>query len=175
MESDLRYPIGKFTYAGPPAPAERGRMIHEIAETPELLKNAVSGIPESCLDTPYRAGGWSVRQIVHHVADSHLNSYVRTKLALTEEVPVIKPYDQDLWAALPDSRQVSVEVSLLLLDALHRRWVTLLRSMAEEQFKRTLRHPEMGVLALERIVALYAWHGKHHTAQIIGTRQRNGW
>ena len=175
MENDLRYPIGRFTYTGPQTSAERARLIQDVAETPGQMKNAVSGIAESHLDTPYREGGWSVRQIVHHVADSHLNSYVRLKLALTEDVPTIKPYDQDLWASLPDSRQTPVEISLLLLDALHRRWVTLLRSMSEEQFARTFRHPEMGLQPLDRVLGLYAWHGRHHTAQIVSLRQRSGW
>ncbi len=175
MDEDLRYPIGRFTYAGPHARRERDRMIEEIAAAPLLMKEAVSGLSESRMDTPYRTGGWTVRQLVHHVADSHMNSFARFKLALTEDEPTIKPYHQELWAELPDSRETSAEISLHLLDALHRRWVTLLRAMSDEQFARTLRHPELGVMPLDRMLALYAWHGKHHTAHIAALRRRSRW
>ncbi len=127
------------------------------------------------LDTPYRPDGWTVRQVVHHVPDSHLNAYIRFKLAMTEFEPAIKTYKEDLWAKLPDSEQTPVETSLLLLEALHARWVTLLRSMTPEDFARALRHPEMGVLSLDRMLALYAWHSAHHTAHITALRERKGW
>jgi hypothetical protein len=119
------------------------------------------------LDTPYRPGGWTVRQLVHHVPDSHLNSYMRFRLALTEQEPTIKPYDQALWAELPDSRTAPIEMSLSLLESLHERWVILLRSLTPAEWKRTFRHPELGVVSLERTAALYAWHGRHHVAQVL--------
>ncbi len=166
---DLQYPVGKFHWSGALAPAERDRLIDEIEAAPGQIRAAVAGMTDAQLDTPYRPGGWTVRQVVHHVADSHINSYVRFKLALTESAPAIKGYDQDSWSALPDSK-APVEISLDLLDALHRRWVVLLRSMSHEDFKRTFIHSELGNVGLDRTLALYAWHGRHHTGHIFSVK-----
>ncbi|GAC1647671.1 MAG: bacillithiol transferase BstA [Gemmatimonadaceae bacterium] len=173
---DLRYPIGKF--ASPPLPlsaSERATLIDEIAGLPTALRGAVRGLTEAQLETPYRPGGWSVRQLAHHVPDSHVNAYVRCKLALTEEMPTIKPYDEARWANLDDTRTTPIEVSLTLLDALHARWVILLRSLSPRDFARTLTHPETGSATVDRLVALYAWHGKHHVAHVTALRHREGW
>jgi len=175
MPEDIRYPIGRFSFERPLDSARRKTLIEEIAAAPAKLRESVRGLTPDRLDTPYRDGGWTPRQIVHHVPDSHLNAYVRFKLALTEDVPLIKPYDQDLWAGLEDSRLTPVETSLALVDALHERWVILLRSLSEASFQRTFNHPEMGIVPLDRVLALYAWHGKHHTAQIVSFRERQGW
>jgi uncharacterized damage-inducible protein DinB len=158
-----------------PTDEERRRLIDEIAETPQRLRAAIRAMSDEQLDTMYRPGGWTVRQVVHHVPDSHLNSYVRFKLALTEEEPTIRPYDEDRWAMLEDSRLTPPEVSLALLDALHERWVTLLCSLAPEDFRRTFRHPELGLVSLNKNVALYAWHGRHHVAHITSLSERMGW
>ncbi len=154
---------------------QRTQWIAEIAETPAKLRAAVAGLNEDQLQTPYREGGWTVRQVVHHVPDSHMNAYVRFKLALTETEPLIKPYKEAAWAELADSRETPIEVSLALLDHLHDRWVRLLRSLREEDFARPFRHPELGVVPLERNLALYAWHGKHHVAHITALRERERW
>lgn len=175
MIDDPRYPIGRFEFEGPLTSSRRKSLIDEIAAAPKRLRAAAVNLTPEQLDTPYRPGGWTVRQVVHHVADSHLNAYVRFKLALTEDVPVIKPYDQERWAALEDCRLAPVETSLALLEALHERWVLLMRSLPEPSFGRTFNHPESGIAALDRIVALYAWHGKHHAAQILSLRSREGW
>jgi uncharacterized damage-inducible protein DinB len=134
----------------------------------------IEGLSEQQLETPYRDGGWTVRQVVHHVADSHVNSYVRFKLAMTEEEPTIKPYMEDRWAELADSKS-PVEVSLSLLDSLHKRWNLLLRSFQSSDWQRTFRHPEMGLLTLDQTLALYSWHGRHHVAHITTLRDRMGW
>ena len=173
--TDLRYPIGKFTFDGPTTPEQRQELLSQIAQAPSRLRAAVKGLSEQQLDTPYRPEGWTVRQVAHHVPDSHLNAYVRFKLALTEEDPTIKPYDEDRWARLADTRDTPVEVSLALLDSLHDRWVRLLRSLQPEDWKRTFRHPELGLVSLEKNLALYAWHGRHHVAHITSLRERNGW
>src|SRR5579871_5474885 len=172
---DPRFPIGKFHYNGPPAAEQRQQFIDEIAQTPANLRTAIQGFSEAQLDTPYRDGGWTVRQVVHHLPDSHLNSYVRFKLALTEDEPTIKPYAEDRWAELADTQATPVEVSLTLLDALHARWLKLLRSLTPEEWKRTFRHPELGAMTLEKTLALYAWHGRHHVAHITSLREREGW
>ncbi len=172
---DLRYPIGRFKFNGPLNEAERQKLIDEIEETPEKLKAAVSGLTPEQLNTPYRPEGWTVRQVIHHIPDSHLNSYIRFKLALTEDEPTIKPYSQEKWAELYDSENTPVEVSLTLLEMLHKRWVLLLRSLKENDFKRNFNHPEQGLVSLERTLSLYAWHGKHHTAHITSLRERMGW
>lgn len=172
---DPRYPIGKFTYNGPPSEQHKQTFLTEIAQAPANLRAALRGLSGSQLDTPYRAGGWTVRQVTHHVPDSHLNAYVRFKLALTEDDPTIKPYAEGPWAELPDTKTTPVEVSLTLLDSLHDRWVRLLRSLTPEQWKRTFRHPEMGPMDLEKTLALYAWHGKHHVAHITELRKRMSW
>jgi uncharacterized damage-inducible protein DinB len=164
---DPSYPIGKFSFDGDVSEAARAARIADIAATPRLLRAAVEGMSERQLDTPYREGGWTVRQVVHHVPDSHLNAYVRFKLALTEDAPTIKPYDEAAWAALSDSRDTPIAVSLTLLDALHQRWVTLLRAMSPADFSRTFVHPEHGrSMSLDQVLALYSWHGKHHVAHV---------
>lgn len=172
---DVRYPVGKFKFPETVTPEDRRRFVDQIAEAPAHLKAAIAGLSDQQLDTPYRPGGWTVRQVVHHVPDSHLNSYVRFRLALTEEEPAIKAYHEDRWAELSDARTAPVEVSLALLDSLHRRWVTLLRALTEENWKRTFRHPELGLLTLEKNSALYAWHGRHHVAHITSLRERLAW
>ena len=177
---DLQYPIGKFTWNREgegllAREAERQQWIAEIEEAPPRLRAAVRGLTEDQLDTPYRPGGWTVRQLVHHLADSHMNSYVRFRLALTEDEPTIKSYEQELWANLSDARSALTEISLTLLDSLHGRWVLLLRSLQPEDFARALKHPELGRVTLEKNLALYAWHGKHHVAHITGLRSRSGW
>src|SRR3984893_12526190 len=175
MADDLRYPIGKFTYEGPMTPERSRECLTAIAETPARLREAVAGLTDEQLDTQYRPGGWTVRQVVHHLPDSHLNSYMRFRLALTEDEPTIKPYREDRWAELPDARTQPVEVSLRLLECLHARWVALLRSLTDAEWKRTFRHPELGLVSLEQNAALYAWHGQHHVAHILNLRERMGW
>lgn len=172
--SDLRYPIGKFQWEDNLSDARRRELIEQIAEAPSKVRAAVAGLDERQLDTPYRDGGWTVRQLVHHLADSHMNAYVRFKLALTEDEPTIKTYEQDRWAETVDSRTASAEISLALLDGLHHRWAILLRSMRAEDFARKFNHPEWGPMTLERLLGLYAWHGRHHTAHLTALRERNG-
>jgi uncharacterized damage-inducible protein DinB len=173
--NDLRYPIGKFSYDGPLSEEQKRAFLDDLAQTPKNLRAAVQGLSEAQLDTPYRRGGWTVRQVVHHVPDSHLNSYVRFKLALTEDEPTIKPYAEDRWAQLADTKATPVEVSLTLLESLHDRWVRLLRSLTQDEWKRTFRHPEVGAMNLEKTLALYAWHGRHHVAHVTALRKREGW
>jgi uncharacterized damage-inducible protein DinB len=172
---DLRYPIGKFQYDGNATDERRREWIDQIADAPAKLRVAVADLNDQQLDTPYRPGGWTVRQLAHHVPDSHLNSYVRFRLALTEEEPTIKPYHEDRWAELQDARTAPIASSLALLDSLHERWVMLLRSLTPEQSARTFRHPDLGVVSLDKNIALYAWHGRHHVAHITGLRERMGW
>jgi uncharacterized damage-inducible protein DinB len=171
---DPRYPIGKLERVSALSPDERRIAIEQIAQAPGLLSAAVAGLTPEQLDTPYRDGGWTVRQVVHHIADSHMNAYVRFKLALTEQEPTIKRYDEKLWAELPDSK-APVEISLALLTALHQRWVPLLRAMKPEDFARTLRHSEMGLVTLDGNLRIYSWHGRHHTAHVTSLRARKGW
>lgn len=173
--SDLRYPVGKLEYTGPLSEAQKNVLIQQVADTPANLRSAITELSPTQLDTPYRPGGWTVRQVVHHVPDSHLNSYVRFKLALTEDEPTIKTYAEDRWAELPDTAATPVDVSLALLDSLHDRWVRLLRSLTPEQWQRSFRHPELGPLNLEKTLALYAWHGRHHVAHITELRKRMSW
>lgn len=172
---DLRYPIGKFHYEGEMTEEARRRAIQQIAEASARLRAAVEGLTSQQLGTPYRPEGWTVRQVVHHVPDSHLNAYIRFKLALTEDEPTIKPYEQERWANLEDTRNTPVEVSLTLLDSLHQRWVVLLESLRPEDFARTFQHPEQGIVSLDKQLALYAWHGRHHVAHITSLRERMGW
>jgi len=169
---DLRYPIGKPPSGGA---LELDRWIEEIAETPAWLREAVRGLTAEQLDTPYRPGGWTVRQVVHHVPDSHMNAYMRYRLALTEDDPLIKSYDEAGWAELVDARTAPIEPSLALLDALHQRWVRLLRGLSPEQWRRRFRHPEREVESLAHEAGLYAWHGRHHVAHILTLRNRMGW
>lgn len=173
--SDLRYPVGKFSYDGVMSEAQKRTCCDQIAEAPARLREAVKGLSESQLDTPYRPEGWTVRQVVHHVPESHMNSYIRFKLALTEDDPTIKPYFEDRWAQLPDVKATPIEVSLTLLESLHDRWVRLLRLLSPEDWKRTFRHPEMGPMTLEKTLALYAWHGRHHVAHVTELRKRMSW
>jgi DinB family protein len=172
--TDLRYPIGKFEYSDPLSPELRAACIEQIAAAPGELRRAVQGLTPAQLDTPYRPGGWTVRQVVHHLPDSHVNAYVRIKLALTEDVPTIKAYNEKAWAETSEAKTGDVETSLVLLESLHRRWVTLLRSMTPKDFRRELKHPESGRQAIDRLVAMYAWHGRHHVGHITGLRQRSG-
>ena len=175
MNTDLRYPVGRFEKPSS-ATADQCRVwIDEIAEAPRQLRAVASGLTEAQLDTPYRPGGWTARQVVHHVADSHLNAYIRTKWTLTEDEPAIKVYEQDDWAALPEARSGPIDLSLDLLDALHARWVAGLRALDDDAFERALDHPESGRLTLAQLLALYAWHGRHHTAHIARLREREGW
>jgi DinB superfamily len=173
--SELKFPIGKFHFEGTLNDGQTKALIDDIAAVPAALRAAVRGLSPQRLDTPYRPDGWTVRQVVHHVPDSHMNAYIRFKLALTEDVPTIKPYEQQLWAELADTKETPIEVSLTTLDVLHDRWVRLLRSLKAEDWKRSFRHPELGVVPLEKNLALYAWHGKHHVAHITCLRQREGW
>jgi uncharacterized damage-inducible protein DinB len=175
VSEDLRFPIGKFVWPEAVSEPERARHIEALAATPALLREAVAGLTEEQLDTPYREGGWTVRQVVHHVPESHMNSYVRFKLALTEDTPVIKPYDEAAWGRLGDIAATPHDVSLALLDSLHVRWVALLRSLGEADWSRAFRHPEIGVIRLDKNLALYAWHGNHHIAHITSLRKRLGW
>src|SRR5205809_1920817 len=173
--SDPRYPIGKFAYDGPPTEQQRNKFIDDIEQTPARLRAAIQGLTPQQIETPYREGGWTVRQVVHHVPESHMNAYIRFKLALTEDTATIKPYEEDKWAMLPDISR-PIEVSLQLLDSLHVRWVKLLTLLKEQEWKRTYHRPAMGkTLPLEQVLALYAWHGRHHVAHITTLRQNKGW
>lgn len=171
---DLRYPVGKLQIPAEITPEIRQQWIGVMAETPARLRLAVAGLSDQQLDTPYRNGGWTVRQVVHHLPDSHLNSYIRFKWALTENNPTIKAYDEQGWAMLPDSKG-PIEPSLEMLEALHRRWVSLLSAMSEADFARSLVHPESGPTNLNRLLAVYAWHGPHHVAHITELRKRMNW
>jgi uncharacterized damage-inducible protein DinB len=173
--SDPRYPIGKFTFDGSLNHTQRKKFIDDIEQAPAALRAAVQDLSPQQIETPYRDGGWTVRQVVHHVPESHMNAYIRFKLALTEDEPTIKPYAEDRWAELADTKSTPVEVSLTLLESLHDRWVRLLQSLSTEDWKRTFRHPEMGAMTLEKTLALYAWHGPHHVAHVTALRERNGW
>ena len=173
--SDLRYPIGPFKMEENLAMQRRQELIEQISQAPAGMRAAVKGLNDSQLDTPYRAGGWTVRQVVHHVPDSHLNAYTRLKLALTENQPTIRAYDEKLWAGLAEARTAPVELSLQLLEALHRRWVLQWQAMQPEDFSRSLHHPEHGLRTLDWLLCLYAWHGRHHAAHITSLRERMGW
>ncbi len=172
---DPRYPIGKYEQPKEVTPAARKQAIEEIAAAPAKMRAAVKGLNDAQLDTAYREGGWTARQVVHHVADSHLNAYVRLRLALTEDEPTIKPYAEGSWAELPDAKSAPVEVSLAMMDSLHDRWVRLLRTLSDGDYAKTFRHPEHGVRTVDWLLFLYTWHGKHHTAHITQLRQAKGW
>jgi hypothetical protein len=172
---DLRYPVGRFQRPEALTDAQRRTAIDTIAAAPKQFRAAVAGLDEKQLDTPYRPDGWTVRQVVHHVPDSHLNAYTRFKLALTEDTPTIKPYDEAAWAKLDDSRTTPIETSLALLENVHDRWVRVLRAMSSSDFARRLNHPENGIMNLDQMLALYEWHGKHHTAHVANLRSRSGW
>jgi hypothetical protein len=172
--TDERYPIGKFQAPASIDAAMRAAWIDDIAILPSDLLTQAGGLTCDQVDTPYREGGWTVRQLIHHVADSHMNSYIRCKLAITEQAPAIATYDEKLWAKTPDNK-LPIEVSLSLLEALHRRWVALWKNLASNDWERTYRHPERGLTTLEHTLGLYAWHGRHHVAHIAGLRQRKHW
>jgi uncharacterized damage-inducible protein DinB len=175
MATDIRYPVGRFARPEQITEAQRAQAISAVAAAPARLRDAVRGLDEQQLDTPYRPGGWTVRQVVHHLPDSHLNAYIRFKLALTEDTPTIKPYAEARWAELPDSRTTPVETSLTMMGALHDRWMHVLRAMQPSDFARSVVHPENGPMSLDLMLQLYAWHGAHHTAHITELRRRNGW
>ena len=175
MSDDLRYPIGKFQFPNGVSDSERETLLQQIADTPAKLREAVAGLDDEQLATPYRPDGWSVRQVVHHIPDSHLNSYVRFKLAVTEESPTIKAYDEAAWARLDDAQNASVETSLQLLESLHERWLQFLRSLGPDERARSFKHSELGTVTVEQNIALYAWHGRHHVAHITALRERERW
>jgi uncharacterized damage-inducible protein DinB len=173
--ADLRYPIGEFKADAAIAERRRRRHIQSLTEFPGRLREAVYGLSPEQLDTPYRPGGWTVRQVVHHLADSHMNSYIRMKLAVTEEQPTVKPYDEKRWAELEDARTAPLEFSLALVEALHKRWVMFLQSLQSSDFSRTFHHPESGIMSLDTALQYYEWHGRHHIGHITSLRQRMGW
>jgi uncharacterized damage-inducible protein DinB len=179
MTEDLRYPLGKFEWVPPENEEQmarrRAHYVDVLATLPDAFAAALKGLSPEQLDTPYRPGGWTVRQLAHHVPDSHANAYMRTKLALTEYEPTIKPYKEDAWAKLADTAQTPIDVSLQMLAAVHTRWVNVLRAMDSSDYARTLRHPEIGVMDLNRLLAIYAWHSAHHTAHVTELRKRMGW
>jgi uncharacterized damage-inducible protein DinB len=172
LSNDPRFPTGKFSFDTDVTDAKRRRCIDAIRETPAKFRAAVTGLSQAQIDTPYRDGGWTVRQLVHHLPESHANAFVRFKLALTEDNPTIKPYNEDAWVKLPDVARAPIESSLTLLEALHQRWVTLLDVMKPEEFTRPLIHPEQGQITLDRLLQMYAWHGPHHTAHVEMVRNR---
>ena len=172
---DLRYPVGRYQRPESLTDAQRRTAIDSIASTPRNLRAAVHGLTVAQLDTPYRPDGWTVRQVVHHVPDSHLNAYTRFKLALTEDMPTIKPYNESAWANLDDSRTTPIETSLSILDHVHERWLHVLRAMKPADFSRKLNHPDNGIMTLDQLLAMYEWHGRHHTAHVANLRTRNGW
>lgn len=174
--TDLRYPIGRFDIAAPLTGASRAVALSDLEALPALLRTALTGLTEAQLDTPYRPEGWSVRQLVHHLADSHVNAVTRVRLALTEDAPTIKPYLEKAWAELDDARAMPVASSLAILDGLHARWVALLRARPDADFARTVVHPEHGrTMSVDLLTGLYAWHGRHHVAHITELRRREGW
>jgi hypothetical protein len=173
--SDPRLPIGPFSLEGDISPERLREFVDTIANAPAQFRAAIKGLSEAQLDTQYREGGWTIRQVIHHVADSHMNSYIRYRLALTEDNPTIKPYAEDRWAELVDARTADIEISLRLIENIHERWVMCLRSLTLEQWQRTFNHPERGVVPLDEAAALYAWHCKHHLAHITTLRAQKGW
>ena len=172
---DLSYPVGRFEKETNITTERRQSLIDGIAKLPVDLRAAVNGLSDPQLDTPYRPGGWTVRQVIHHVPDSHMNAYIRFKLALTESEPTIKPYDEKQWAELADVQLAPIEVSLSLLETLHTRWTLLLRAIPPAAFSKTFRHPDIGLLTLDTQLGLYEWHGRHHLAHITSLRSRMGW
>lgn len=163
----LRYPVGKFERIKPPLDREtRAALVKTIEDTPSRLRSLVAGLTDAQLDTPYRPGGWTIRQVVHHVPESHMNAYIRMKLAATEDSPAIKTYEEQLWAELPDAKTAPAELSLSLLEALHRRWVLFLKNLSDAECARTFKHPEWGTVTIDESVALYAWHCRHHLAHV---------
>jgi hypothetical protein len=175
LTGDERYPIGKFKFDNNIDDNLRSRYIKDIEEQPNILRKTVEGLNDEQIDTPYRKGGWTIRQVVHHLPDSHLNAYVRFKLTLTENEPVIKTYEEGLWAELRDSKNTPISVSLDLLSSLHQRWVILLRTLSDSDFKKNYIHPDWGKVNLYWALAQYAWHGKHHTAHITKIKEKMNW
>jgi uncharacterized damage-inducible protein DinB len=175
MPEDIRYPVGKSIRQPSVDADECAALIEQVASAPAALAAAVKGLTDAQLDTPYRDGGWTPRQIVHHIADSHMNAYVRFKLGVTENNPTIKPYDEKSWAETIDSRTAPVEVSLNVIEGVHTRWVQFLRSLDGVALARTIQHPERGPMMLTDLLQLYAWHGRHHTAHITSLREKHGW
>jgi len=173
--TDPRFPIGRFAYTAPLTSQHKQQYLDDIEQTPALMRTAVAGLSDHQLNTPYRDGGWTVRQLIHHIPDSHVNAYVRFKLALTEDSPTIRPYMEDRWAELPEAKSAPIELSLALLDNLHARWMLMLRSLSEADWKRTFHHPDNGLMTLEKTLALYGWHGRHHVAHITTLRNKMGW
>ncbi len=173
--SDLRFPIGKFVPPDSSDATQRARLIADIDSAPAALRRAAQGLSNDQIDTPYRPGGWTVRQVVHHLPDSHMNAYIRFKLALTENEPAIKTYQENLWANLPDTQATPLDTSLILLETLHKRWSILLREMQDADFARTFKHPDRGAVSLDWTLALYSWHGRHHVAHITALRERMEW
>jgi hypothetical protein len=175
-QDPLRYPVGDFQRPENPTPAQAAAWIAEIAALPAELRAAVTGLSEARLDTPYRDGGWTVRQVVHHIADSHLNAYCRIRLAVTENEPTIRPYDEKAWAELPDARSGPIDVSVALIDALHTRWAALASTFTTDDLRRIYHHPEHAKpMVIDSTLAMYSWHGKHHVAHITSLRERMGW
>ncbi len=174
-ETSLQYPVGRFTEPPVVSVSDRAAALDEIAQLPAALRAAVSGLSAEQLETPYRDGGWTVRQVVHHVADSHMHAYQRVKFALTEESPTIRPYDEAAWSLLPDVAVIPIDASLVLLEALHARWVACLRGTPVDQFARPFVHPEMGPQPIDLSLLRYAWHGRHHVAHVTSLRTRMGW
>ncbi|HYT68613.1 MAG TPA: putative metal-dependent hydrolase [Vicinamibacterales bacterium] len=174
-KTDPRFPTGPFKFDPDVTPEKRTKAIAAIRETPAALRAAIRGLTDAQIETPYRDGGWTVRQVVHHVPESHMNAFVRFKLALTEYNPTIRPYKEDLWVRLGDVPRTPIETSLVLLDVLHQRWVTLLETMKEIDFERPLVHPDIGQITLDRLLQTYAWHGAHHVAHITTLRSVKGW
>jgi hypothetical protein len=172
---DLSYPVGRFQRPASLSASERRAAIEVVAAAPAKLRAAVRGLDDTQLDTPYRPDGWTVRQVVHHVPDSHANAFIRFKLALTEDTPTIKPYDQAAWATLEDARSTPIETSLVLLEMLHDRWNRILNAMSPSDFDRKLIHPENGIMSLDQVLATYDWHSRHHVAHITSLRARKGW
>ena len=172
---DLRYPVGRFRPHASPDPSRRTTNIADIAALPQKIRAAVAGLGDRQLDTPYRPDGWTVRQVVHHVADSHMNALIRVKLALTEDTPTIKPYDENAWSTLPDMT-LPIAVSLSLIEGIHTRWIAVVNGMAVDQFSRSFVHPELKTeMTLDGHLQLYAWHSHHHLAHITELRRREGW
>jgi DinB superfamily len=163
----LRYPVGKFERVKPPLDrATRTAFVKTIEDTPGRFRALVAGLSDAQLETTYRPGGWTIRQVVHHVPESHMNAYIRMKMAATEDSPAIKTYEEQLWAELPDAKTAPAELSLSLLEALHRRWVLFLRNLSDAEYARTFRHPDWGTVTIDEAVALYEWHCRHHLAHV---------
>ncbi len=176
ITDDLRYPIGKYSTPQNITSSDREKFLAIIEQLPSKMIEAIQGLNDAQLDTPYRENGWTVRQVVHHVVDSHVNAYIRFKFALTEDNPTIKPYNENLWAELPEAKTGAVEISLPFIDAIHHRWVIMMKSMSEDQWARTYIHPEKKVTSrLDEVLSLYAWHSEHHTAHITSLRKRMNW